>query len=168
MDLFGFVKDVGRRVFNKDEDAAEKIQELIEANNPGVKNLGVEFDGGIVSLRGHCDSGDAHQKVVLMAGNVQGVIDVDTSNLTYDKTRPAAVSVAQAATGAVGGGDKAQSAAEPRMEFYVIQSGDTLSKLAKKYYGDAMQYPKIFEANRGVIEDADKIFVGQKIRIPLD
>lgn len=174
MDLFGFVKDVGRRVFNRDEDAAEKIQELIEANNPGVKNLAVEFDGGIVSLRGHCESGDAHQKVVLMAGNVQGVVDVDASNLTYDKTRPAAESVAKAAerakegAAAVLGGNKEQSAAEPKVEFYVIQSGDTLSKLAKKYYGDAMKYPKIFEANREVIEDPDKIYVGQKIRIPLD
>ncbi|MBT8137311.1 MAG: peptidoglycan-binding protein LysM [Gammaproteobacteria bacterium] len=173
MDLFGFVKDVGRRVFNKDEDAAEKIQELIEANNPGVKNLGVEFDGGIVSLRGHCESGDAHQKVVLMAGNVQGVVDVDASNLTYDKTRPAEESVAKAAerakegAAAVLGGNKEQ-VGEPKVEFYVIQSGDTLSKLAKKYYGDAMQYPKIFEANREIIEDPDKIYVGQKIRIPLD
>ena len=51
-------------------------------------------------------------------------------------------------------------------EFYVIQSGDTLSKIAKRVYGDAMQYPKIFEANKEVIEDMDKIFVGQKIRLP--
>ena len=59
-------------------------------------------------------------------------------------------------------------AAEPKVEFYVVESGDTLSKIAKRYYGDAMQYPRIFEANREVIEDPDKIFVGQKIRIPLD
>ncbi len=176
MDLFGFVKDVGRRVFNRDEDAAEKIKEMIEANNPGVKNLEVEYDRGTVSLSGHAESGDAHQKVVLMAGNVEGVVHVDTNNLTYDKTRPSADSaelqakveaVAQAG-GAVAGGGKEAGGEEPKVEFYTIQSGDTLSKLAKKYYGDAMQYPRIFEANREVIEDPDKIYVGQKIRIPLD
>ena len=48
MDLFGFAKDIGRRIFNKDEEAAEKIKELIEANNPGVENLEVEFDNGVV------------------------------------------------------------------------------------------------------------------------
>ena len=118
MDLFGFVKDVGRRVFNRDEDAAEKIKELIESNNPGVKNLEVEFERGIVSLSGHCDSGDAHQKVVLMAGNCQGVVDVYANDLTYDKTRPAAQSAATAAAAAeaTGGGDKEQTAEEPKVE----------------------------------------------------
>ena len=46
--------------------------------------------------------------------------------------------------------------------------GDTLSAIAKKYYGDANKYPRIFEANREVIKDANLIFPGQKIRIPLD
>ena len=54
------------------------------------------------------------------------------------------------------------------VEYYVIQSGDTLSKIAKQYYGNAMEYPRIFEANKEVIEDPDKIYPGQKIRIPLD
>ena len=51
--------------------------------------------------------------------------------------------------------------------WYVIESGDTLSKIAKNYLGDAMAYPKIFEANREVIKDANLIYPGQKIRIPL-
>ena len=41
MDLFGFAKDIGRRLFNSDEDAADKIKEHIEENNPGVENLEV-------------------------------------------------------------------------------------------------------------------------------
>ncbi|MBT8131704.1 MAG: LysM peptidoglycan-binding domain-containing protein [Gammaproteobacteria bacterium] len=172
MGLFGFVKDVGKRVLNREGSTAKDIKELIEANNPGVKNLGVEFDDGIASLRGHCNSGEAHQRLVKMVRNVEGVIDVDAQDLTYDKTKPAAESVATAAAAAVVppvvGGDKGVSGAEPKTETYVVQSGDTLSKLAKKYYGDAMQYPKIFEANRDILSDPNRINVGQKLRIPLD
>jgi nucleoid-associated protein YgaU len=55
---------------------------------------------------------------------------------------------------------------EEKIEYYIIQKGDTLSKIAKQYYGNANKYPEIFEANREVIKDADLIFPGQKIRIP--
>ena len=159
MDLMGFAKDIGRRLFNKDEDAAEKIQEMIEANNPGVKDLKVTYEDGIVGLGGECESGAALQKCILMAGNVQGVVDVYTKGMT----------VANA-----GGNKEINSPADiedddgEKIEFYVIQSGDTLGKLARKFYGKAGDYPRIFEANREIIEDPDKIYVGQKIRIPLD
>ncbi|MDH3647006.1 MAG: LysM peptidoglycan-binding domain-containing protein [Gammaproteobacteria bacterium] len=168
MSLLGFVKDIGRRVLNRDESAAKKITEMIEAKNPGVKHLGVELDGGIATLRGHCESGEAHQALVKMVRGIEGVLDVDASDLSFDKTKPAEVSVAAAAAAVAGGGDRGQSGAEPKTEHYVVQSGDTLSKLAKKYYGDAMQYPKIFEANRDILSDPNKINVGQKLRIPLD
>ena len=49
----------------------------------------------------------------------------------------------------------------------MIKSGDTLGKIARHYYGNANRYPRIFDANREVIEDPDKIYPGQKIRIPL-
>ncbi|MBA3647428.1 MAG: LysM peptidoglycan-binding domain-containing protein [Chitinophagales bacterium] len=49
---------------------------------------------------------------------------------------------------------------------YVIKSGDTLSKIAKEYYGQADDWKKIFEANKDVIKNPDKIFPGQKIIIP--
>jgi len=153
MDLLGFAKDIGRRIFNKDEEAAEKIKELILQNNPGVRDLEVEFDQGVVGLAGECESGAAMQKCVLLAGNVEGVIDVYASKMTI---RPPEGS----------GGEKAEPAEEP-VEFYTIRSGDTLGKIARQYYGDAMQYPRIFEANREVIEDPDKIYPGQRIRIPL-
>lgn len=56
--------------------------------------------------------------------------------------------------------------ATQQAEYYIIQKGDTLSKIAKQYYGDANAYPKIFEANREVIKDPNLIFPGQKVRIP--
>ena len=159
MDLFGFAKDIGRRLFNSDEDAADKIKEHIEANNPGVSDLSVEFSDGIVSLGGECSSPAAREKCILMAGNVEGVVDVYATKMTLSAPPPSAAGEATPA---------AASEPEEKVEYYVIQSGDTLGKLAKKYYGNAMEYPRIFEANREVIEDPDKIFVGQKIRIPLD
>ena len=49
---------------------------------------------------------------------------------------------------------------------YTVQSGDTLSKIAKRFYGDAKLYPKIFEANRDQLSDPDKIRVGQSLKLP--
>jgi nucleoid-associated protein YgaU len=54
----------------------------------------------------------------------------------------------------------------PYQQTYVVQKGDTLSKIAAEYYGDVRLYTKIFEANRDVLEDPDKIQPGQKLRIP--
>jgi len=54
----------------------------------------------------------------------------------------------------------------PYTQTYVVQSGDTLSKIAQRYYGDASLYNKIFEANRDVLKDPNKIQPGQKLRIP--
>ena len=143
MGLFDFVRSVGNKIFNRDEEAAEKIQQHIEADNPGIKDMKVAFNDGVVSITGAADTPEAMEKAVLMAGNIKGVGEVKADAVAVPET-----------------GSKA--------EYYVIESGDTLSKLAKKYYGNAMDYPKIFEANREVIKDPDKIFVGQKIRIPLN
>ncbi len=155
MSLFGFARDIGRRIFNRDEEAAGKIKEMIEASNPGINNLEVGYDDGLVTLSGACDSAEAMQKCVLMAGNVEGVKGVDGSAIVV--TAPAAAPEETIAP---------EVAAELDVTYYEIKSGDTLSKIAKREYGDAMQYMKIFEANREVIEDPDKIYVGQKIRIP--
>ncbi|MEL6869731.1 MAG: peptidoglycan-binding protein LysM [Pseudomonadota bacterium] len=158
MDLFGFAKDVGRRLFNTEDEAVGKIKDLIESNNPGVADLGVEFDNGIVTLSGHCQSPAARQKCALMAGNVQGVADVYVNNMTVEPApEPAAAAVAT---------PEAAEADEDEAQIYVIKSGDTLGKIAKEFYGKAGAYMKIFEANREIIDDPDKIYVGQTIRIP--
>jgi LysM repeat protein len=154
MSLFGFVKDIGRRLFNKDEEAAAKIKEHILAHNPGVENLEVTFENGIVGLSGRCTNKGAFQKCVLMAGNVQGVIDVYATGLV-PYVDPAAPPKAAAA-----------AAAEPEETYYVIEKGDSLWKIAAKFLGSGNRSPEIFEANREVILDPDKIFPGQKIRIP--
>jgi nucleoid-associated protein YgaU len=132
---------MGKKLFGKDDDPAEKIKQSIEASNPGITDLGVAYDDGAVDLSGKADSAEAVEKAVLMAGNVKGVTDVKIDNMQAPK--PA-----------------------PEVEYYTIVSGDSLSKIAKKFYGNAMDYPKLFDANREVIKDADLIYPGQKIRIP--
>jgi LysM repeat protein len=51
-------------------------------------------------------------------------------------------------------------------KIYEVAGGDTLSKIAKKFYGDANKYMKIFEANKDQLKDPDKIKAGQKLKIP--
>jgi nucleoid-associated protein YgaU len=56
----------------------------------------------------------------------------------------------------------------PKVEskFYTVEKGDSLSKIAKAMYGDAMKYPVIFEANKPMLKDPDLIYPGQVLRIP--
>ena len=141
MGLFDFAKNVGKKLVGSDDDPAEKIEESIAAANPGVEDLGVTFEDGVVHLSGKAASAEAMEKAVLMAGNVKGVTEVKIDGM--DAPEP-----------------------EPEVEYYTIVSGDSLSKIAKAHYGNAMDYPKIFEANKEVIKDPDLIYPGQKIRIP--
>jgi nucleoid-associated protein YgaU len=54
----------------------------------------------------------------------------------------------------------------PTARMYIVQSGDSLSKIAKKFYGDATSWKKIFEANRDVVKNPDLIQPGWKLQIP--
>ncbi|MGH1428495.1 MAG: peptidoglycan-binding protein LysM [Arenicella sp.] len=143
MGLFDFAANIGKKVFGiGDADASEKIKGHIEENNPGIKNLTVSLDDNdICSLGGDCDSSAAKEKVVLMAGNMKGVGSVNADAVTAPEP-------------------------EAEVEYYTIQSGDTLWAIASKFLGNGSKYTEIFEANREVIQDADLIFPGQKIRIP--
>jgi nucleoid-associated protein YgaU len=62
----------------------------------------------------------------------------------------------------VAGGAPAQGAEE----LYTVQPGDTLSKIARDKLGDANAYMRIFEANRDQLSDPNKIFPGQRLKIP--
>jgi nucleoid-associated protein YgaU len=144
MGLFDFARNFGKKIFGGDDDPADKIKAHIEDDNPGINNLAVAFAEGKVDLSGDAETRDAVEKAVLIAGNVKGVTDVSADNIKAPK-----------------------AAANLKVEYYTIVSGDTLGGIAKKYLGNAMDYPKIFEANREVIKDPNLIYPGQKIRIPL-
>ena len=147
MGLFDFVKDIGKKIFNKEEDAPEALKQHVEKDNPGVENLKIEVKEGVATIKGDAKSPSAFEKVILMVGNALGISEVKADEMTVEgKTAPAP--------------------AEEDVQFYVIVKGDNLSKIAKHFYGDPNKYPLIFEANREVIQDPNLIFPGQKIRIP--
>lgn len=167
MGLFDFAKNIGQNIFQDDEpNPADKIYAYIEARNPGLDKFSVKVNDGVVTLVGFAQSTEAVQKAVLIAGNIQGVeqvipkIHVPGGTADKQESAPELESLDEL--------EFDNSSLEPAdVEYYTIASGDTLSKIAKQFYGDAMAYPKIFEANKEVIQDPDLIFVGQKIRIPL-
>lgn len=148
MSILDFARDLGRQVFDRDDVAADKIKQQLEISLSGIKNLDVQYDDGVVTLCGDCVVKGDRAQAVTIAGNIKGVERVVAEQLNPAPTAP--------------------EEPEEKDEFYEIQSGDTLGAIAKRYYGKASAYMQIFEANRGVIEDPNKIYPGQKIRIPLD
>lgn len=154
MGLFSFLKKSGANLFGKDEktkaeDLAKKAEERkslllneVKKLNFDVEDLSVEIDGDgdSVTVYGKVDSQAEKEKVVLALGNVTGIATVDDRiNVVNPK---------------------------PESTFYEVKSGDSLSKIAKAHYGDPMKYPLIFEANKPMLSDPDKIYPGQVLRIP--
>jgi len=148
MGLFDFVQDVGRQLFDTDAEAADNIRQYLEVKTHGLSNLDVQFDDGTVTLCGDCKNQAVRDQAILIAGNVQGVSKVVADDLRAPEPKP--------------------EEPEEKAEIYEIVSGDTLGGIAKRYYGNASKYTKIFEANKDIISDPNKIYPGQKIRIPLD
>ena len=148
MGLFDFVKEVGRRVINTDAEAADNIKEHLEVQTSGLSNLEVTFDDGVATICGDCTSEGARKSAILVAGNIAGVEKVVADELRAPAPTP--------------------EEPEEEVEFYEIVSGDTLGGIAKRFYGSASKYTKIFEANRDIISDPNKIYPGQKIRIPAE
>ncbi len=144
--MFEFIKDIGAKIFSSDDEkASEELQSYIQEDNPGIENVEVQMDqDGNVSLKGEAKDQAALEKAALMAGNVEGVSKVDVSEVNV------------------------QEPAQQKIEIYEIQKGDTLWAIAEKFYGDGNKYKKIFEDNKEVIKDPDKIYPGQKIRIVLE
>ena len=147
MGLFDFIRDLGKKVMPGNE--AEEIQaDITKLLGDRVENLSVKYDDGAVTLGGQVDTQATKEKVVLLAGNVKGVAKVNDAGLTV---KPAPV---------------AEAPPEPEFTFYTIVSGDSLSKIAKKYYGDAMKWKTLFEENKEIIQNPDLIYPGQVIRVP--
>lgn len=147
MGLLDFARDVGRQIFDTDGEAADNIKQHVEIGLTGVRLSKVEFDDGVATLCGECDNENVRKQAILVAGNVKGVEKVIADDLVAPEEPEEAVS---------------------NDEFYEIKSGDTLGAIAKQFYGKSSAYMRIFEANREIISDPNKIYPGQKIRIPKD
>ena len=161
MSIISFIKDAGEKLFGKkvappaadpaalqaqadaaNAQAASAITAYINAQGLKVDDLDVAFDGatGTVSVAGEAADQATREKVVLCCGNVHGVSQVDDAMTT----------------------------AEPadQSRWYTVVRGDTLSAISKSQYGNANEYMKIFEANKPMLSNPDKIYPGQVLRIP--
>ncbi|WP_103865688.1 peptidoglycan-binding protein LysM [Aquimarina sp. I32.4] len=152
MGLFSFIKGAGKKIFgSKDETTKEEVvvtpktkTELLKAE---IDRLGIPVSGldvsvsEMVTVSGQTVTNADREKIILAMGNIDCIGCVE-DNITV--TNP-----------------------EPEATFYVVKSGDTLSKISKEVYGDAMKYNVIFEANTPMLEHPDKIYPGQTLRIPV-
>ena len=159
MGLFSFLKKSGAKVLTKKNAQTVETPETKQLHNEIIKkqkmvllngvidSLGISIDSlsldindDIITIAGKAPSQSDKEKVILALGNVSGIAGVD-DRMTVEVQ-------------------------EPEAEFYTVKRGDSLSKIAKKYYGDAMKYKLIFEANQPMLSDPDKIYPGQTLRIP--
>lgn len=154
MGLFSFFKKAGANVLGKKkaaetaaaDAAAEARQKLVllkgvvESLELPVENMELSLEDAKVSVSGTTPNQETREKVILALGNVEGIATVEDH---INVIEPADES-----------------------KFYEVKSGDTLSKIAKEVYGDAMKYPVIFEANKPMLASPDLIYPGQSLRIP--
>ena len=162
MGLFSFIKRAGRReadekarleaenaAFREEMARAEANAErqktilykgIIGSLGIPIRDLSVDIEGDIIKVYGETDTMSDKEKIILSLGNIEGVEKIDDR-----------ISVVNP---------------EPPSRTYVVKKGDSLSKIAKAHYGDAMAYMKIFEANSPPLKDPNLIYPGQVLRIP--
>ena len=145
MALFDFFKrDKGKELFEANADAQKRAEaikrEIQRLGLPG--DINVQVEGSKVKVTGDVPDEATRQKLAMIVGNVKYIDAVDDSGLS----------------------GVAPQARQPKV--HEVQSGDTLSAIAKQHYGDANAYRKIFEANQPMLKDADDIYPGQVLIIP--
>ena len=118
----------------------------IEQKHVQLQNLHVENDK--LFVRGVAPSSDVKDAV----WNEVKKVDASFSDLTLD------LSVSDTAAAA--------PAKQPQADHYTVKAGDTLSKIAQQFYGDKMAYMRIFDANKDILKDPNKIDVGQQLKVP--
>jgi nucleoid-associated protein YgaU len=151
MGLFSFIKGAGKKLFGKKEEEAPaeaKAELKASALLTHVKELGLAYktlklsltSEGTVILDGEVAKQEDAERIVLAVGNIDGVEAVDNNMVVEIPTLES--------------------------RYHTVVEGDWLSKIAKEYYGDAMKYEVIFEANKPMLSDPDEIYPGQVLRIP--
>jgi nucleoid-associated protein YgaU len=118
----------------------------------GVRLEHVHIANDKLYIKGHAPSEEVKNRI----WDQIKLVDPSYSDLTADIDAPA-------------GGDQSRNrTAQPAAggQTYTVKAGDSLSKIAKQFYGDANQYMKIFEANKDKLSDPNKIQPGQQLTIP--
>ncbi|MVW90149.1 peptidoglycan-binding protein LysM [Pseudomonas sp. PB101] len=145
MSLLSFVKEAGEKLLDLltpgNANASEQLKEHISKVGLGNPNVQATVDGDKVTVTGEVASQEEKEKILLAVGNIAGVGSVD-DQITV--SGPVVVAA----------------------KFVVVEKGDTLSAISLRVYGDANKYQKIFEANKPMLKDVNKIYPGQSLRIP--
>lgn len=142
MGVLSFLKEAGEKLLGGKEASVDSIKKYIQSQGLSTEGLDISFDPVTdkVAISGQVPDQTTKEKLLLCCGNVQGVASVE-DHLRVVK-------------------------ATPESEFYTVRTGDTLSKIAARYYGDSKKFNIIFEANRPMLTSPDKIYPGQSLRIP--
>jgi len=149
MGLIDFVMGAGEKLFGakeSDQERSAKLENQVRKMGLPVEMLKIDVKGEQATVSGKVKAQAVREKIVLAVGNTTGISKVD------DRMELVV--------------EKAAAPKEPEAKYYTVVKGDSLSKIAKAQYGDAMKYPVIFEANKPMLKDPDKIYPGQVLRIP--
>lgn len=170
MSIFDFVKNAGEKIFKPGEPRHEAAIEKQLAVY-GISGVSVEVDGDKATLSGSVKDTATHEKAVLIAGNIDGIGSVDDrirvlQQATASVTAPAAAATTTGSTATPAASTAAGDQWTSRT--YTVKAGDTLSKISKEMYGESTKYTQIFEANKPMLKDPDKIYPGQVLRVPAE
>lgn len=169
MGLFDFIKELGHQ--DNDADDAKMQQELTSLVNKAgisVQNFQLKFDKGLATLSGVTNGQKDLELVRLIVGNYRAVKKVNDDGLHVAAYAPGQSVPQKPLVLAPNQPQAAAAPAEAPSLMLTVKKGDTLSKIAKEYLGNANLYHQIFEANRPMLKDPDEIFPGQVLRIPAD
>lgn len=138
----------------------QSVQNAMAQHQVRLQNLNMQGDK--LFMRAEAPSQEAKNKIWDQIKMVDASYSDLTADITVNESAASSSSGAQApqtqTAGAGVGGGSART--------YTVQSGDTLSKISKQFYGNANDYMKIFNANRNILDNPDRIQVGQQLSIP--
>lgn len=172
MGIFDSIKNAFGGGEKPKESVAGPSQLLREAGiDPGGLKFG--FGTGTISVSGTIAAESDRAKILEVLKGIEGISKVDDHMTVAAPVAPTPAPeppVAPQAESAPAEATRAEPApeAEPAAEgrTYTVQSGDSLWKISEAMYGSGAKYKHIFEANRDILDDPDRIFPGQVLKIP--
>jgi len=134
-----FIKGAGKNIIGA-ADASPADALKAEIKDLGLSDdVEVSVEDGKVTIKGEAPSQEMREKIILAAGNVEGIETVEDEISAPDAKEPV---------------------------FHTVAKGESLWKISEKHLGSGAKYMEIFEANKPMLSDPDKIYPGQNLRIP--
>ena len=141
MGLFDFAKNANTAAPKVDNNMmTDMFKQKLDEYGLVINGAQVEYNNGVVVINGEAANQATKEKVVVAIGNLNGVSQVD-DRMTVARTAAEIEADKKEAEG----------------QFYTVVSGDSLSKISKHFYGDAMKYNEIFEANKPITRKTPSI-----------